>query len=92
MYVVDHLLDILTGNEHRKTSKYIEEMKNLRKGKYIIFLSKPEFNNFLALIRHYCLLNFVAFFHVASLFVKGVENRKALELTVTNPKIKKKIK
>ena len=31
MYVVDHLLDILTGNEHRKTSKYIEEMKNLRK-------------------------------------------------------------
>merc|ERR1712066_620259 len=23
--------DILTGNEHRKTSKYIEEMKNLRK-------------------------------------------------------------
>ena len=32
MYVVDHLLDILTGNEHRKTSKYIEEMKNLRKG------------------------------------------------------------
>jgi hypothetical protein len=37
MYVVDHLLDILTGNEHRKTSKYIEEMKNLRKGKNIIF-------------------------------------------------------
>ena len=37
MYVVDHLLDILTGNEHRKTSKYIEEMKNLRKGKYTIF-------------------------------------------------------
>lgn len=31
MYVVDHLLDILTGNEHRKTSKYIEEMKALRK-------------------------------------------------------------
>ena len=31
MYVVDHLLDILTGNEHRKTSKYIEEMKTLRK-------------------------------------------------------------
>ena len=31
MYVVDHLLDILTGNEHRKTSKYIEEMKSLRK-------------------------------------------------------------
>merc|ERR1712223_2364719 len=31
MNVVDHLLDILTGNEHRKTSKYIEEMKNLRK-------------------------------------------------------------
>ena len=31
MYVVDHLLDILTGNEHRKTSKYIEEMKKLRK-------------------------------------------------------------
>merc|ERR1712141_793084 len=31
MNVVDHLLDILTGNEHRKTSKYIEEMKALRK-------------------------------------------------------------
>lgn len=31
MYVVDHLLDILTGNEHRKTSKYIDEMKTLRK-------------------------------------------------------------
>ena len=36
MYVVDHLLDILTGNEHRKTSKYIEEMKNLRKGKALL--------------------------------------------------------
>merc|ERR1719188_1239986 len=31
MSIVDHLLDILTGNEHRKTSKYIEEMKLLRK-------------------------------------------------------------
>ncbi|CAB4054918.1 BRD7 [Lepeophtheirus salmonis] len=31
MFIVDHLLDILTGNEHRKTSKYIEEQKNLRK-------------------------------------------------------------
>ena len=31
MSIVDHLLDILTGNEHRKTSKYIEEMKMLRK-------------------------------------------------------------
>jgi bromodomain-containing protein 7/9 len=31
MNVVDHLLDILTGNEHRKTSKYIEECKMLRK-------------------------------------------------------------
>ena len=54
MYVVDHLLDILTGNEHRKTSKYIEEMKNLRKGKYIIFCQnqfsstlKQGFNEFL---------------------------------------------
>ena len=54
MYVVDHLLDILTGNEHRKTSKYIEEMKNLRKGKCIIFCQnkfsstlKQGFNEFL---------------------------------------------
>ena len=31
MSIVDHLLDILTGNEHRKTSRYIEEMKMLRK-------------------------------------------------------------
>ncbi|QQP35313.1 Uncharacterized protein FKW44_023493, partial [Caligus rogercresseyi] len=31
MFIVDHLLDILTGNEHRKTSKYIEEQKTLRK-------------------------------------------------------------
>ena len=30
-YIVDHLLDILTGNEHRKTSKYIEEQKKLRR-------------------------------------------------------------
>ncbi len=31
MFIVDHLLDILTGNEHRKTSRYVEEQKNLRK-------------------------------------------------------------
>jgi hypothetical protein len=31
MFIVDHLLDILTENEHRKTSKYIEEKKNLRR-------------------------------------------------------------
>ena len=31
MFIVDHLLDILTGNEHRKTSKYIEEEKSLRR-------------------------------------------------------------
>merc|ERR1711936_1253311 len=30
MYIVDHLLDILTGNEHRKTSKYIDEQKVFR--------------------------------------------------------------
>ena len=29
-YIVDHLLDILTGDQHRKTSKYIEEQKMLR--------------------------------------------------------------
>lgn len=29
-FIVDHLLDILTGNEHRKTSKHIEEQKVLR--------------------------------------------------------------
>lgn len=29
-FIVDHLLDILTGNEHKKTSKYVEEQKNLR--------------------------------------------------------------
>ena len=28
---MDHLLDILTGNEHGKTSKYIEEQKKLRR-------------------------------------------------------------
>ena len=31
MFIVDHLLDILTGNEHRKTSHYIAEQKMLRK-------------------------------------------------------------
>ena len=30
-FIVDHLLDILTGNEHGKTSKYIEEQKKLRR-------------------------------------------------------------
>jgi len=29
-FIVDHLLDILTGNEHKKTSKYVEEQKCLR--------------------------------------------------------------
>ena len=29
-FIVDHLLDILTGDQHRKTSKYIEEQKSLR--------------------------------------------------------------
>ena len=29
-FIVDHLLDILTGEQHRKTSKYIEEQKLLR--------------------------------------------------------------
>eukprot|EP00090_Calanus_glacialis_P046975 TRINITY_DN949_c0_g1_i1.p1 TRINITY_DN949_c0_g1~~TRINITY_DN949_c0_g1_i1.p1 ORF type:complete len:644 (-),score=181.07 TRINITY_DN949_c0_g1_i1:103-2034(-) len=29
-FIVDHLLDILTGDQHRKTSKYIEEQKLLR--------------------------------------------------------------
>merc|ERR1712130_820171 len=29
-FIVDHLLDILTGDQHRKTSKYIEEQKMLR--------------------------------------------------------------
>jgi bromodomain-containing protein 7/9 len=29
-FIVDNLLDILTGNEHKKTSKYIEEQKLLR--------------------------------------------------------------
>merc|ERR1711936_283788 len=29
-YIVDHLPDILTGDQHRKTSKYIEEQKMLR--------------------------------------------------------------
>lgn len=28
--IVDHLLGILTGNEHKKTSKYVEEQKSLR--------------------------------------------------------------
>ena len=31
MFIVDHLLDILTGNEHRKTSHYIAEQKMLRR-------------------------------------------------------------
>jgi len=31
MFIVDHLLDILTGNEHRKTSHYITEQKMLRR-------------------------------------------------------------
>ena len=30
-FIVDHLLDILTGNEHGKTSKYVEEQKKLRR-------------------------------------------------------------
>ena len=29
-FIVDHLLDILTGNEHKKTAKYIEEEKTVR--------------------------------------------------------------
>ena len=29
-FIVDHLLDILTGNEHKKTTKYIEEQKMIR--------------------------------------------------------------
>ena len=31
MFIVDHLLDILTGNEHGKTSHYITEQKMLRR-------------------------------------------------------------
>jgi bromodomain-containing protein 7/9 len=31
MFIVDHLLDILTQNEHRKTTKYLEEKKSLRR-------------------------------------------------------------
>ena len=30
-FIVDHLLDILTGHEHRQTSKYLEQEKMLRK-------------------------------------------------------------
>eukprot|EP00095_Tigriopus_kingsejongensis_P007659 snap_masked-scaffold116_size340332-processed-gene-2.16 protein:Tk07659 transcript:snap_masked-scaffold116_size340332-processed-gene-2.16-mRNA-1 annotation:"bromodomain-containing protein 7 isoform x3" len=37
MFIVDHLLDILTENEHRKTSKYIEERKNLRREDHIMY-------------------------------------------------------
>ena len=29
-FIVDHLLDILTGHEHTKTAKYVEEQKMLR--------------------------------------------------------------
>lgn len=29
-FIVDHLLDILTGSEHKKTTKYIEEQKMIR--------------------------------------------------------------
>jgi len=29
-YIVDHMLDILTGEQHRKTNKYIEEQKIIR--------------------------------------------------------------
>ena len=29
-FIVDHLLDILTGSEHNKTTKYIEEQKMIR--------------------------------------------------------------
>jgi len=29
-FIVDHLLDILTGDQHRKTSKYLEEQKLLK--------------------------------------------------------------
>ncbi len=39
--IVDNLLDILTGNEHKKTSKYIEEQKSLRSEETLV---KSAFN------------------------------------------------
>ena len=45
MYVVDYLLDILTGNEHRKTCKYIEEMKTLRKEDELMDKAFNDVNN-----------------------------------------------
>ena len=39
--IVDNLLDILTGNEHKKTSKYIEEQKLLRSEESLV---KSAFN------------------------------------------------
>jgi hypothetical protein len=42
-FIVDHLLDILTGNEHKKTTKYIEEQKMIRqderKNGFVLYFS-----------------------------------------------------
>lgn len=35
-FIVDHLLDILTDQQHRKTSKYIEEQKLLRQEESVV--------------------------------------------------------
>lgn len=35
-FIVDHLLDILTDQQHRKTSKYIEEQKLLREEESVV--------------------------------------------------------
>jgi len=43
-FIVDNLLDILTGNEHRKTSKHIEEQRVLRSEEDLIASAFPSPN------------------------------------------------
>jgi Domain of unknown function (DUF3512) len=47
-FIVDHLLDILTGNEHKKTTKYIEEQKMIRQVALVVFCSVAEQRIFLS--------------------------------------------
>ena len=41
-FVADHLLDILTDNEHRNSSNYIEEEKKLREEELKIYSAEPK--------------------------------------------------
>ena len=75
MYVVDHLLDILTGNEHRKTSKYIEEMKNLRKGNYFKdFLTWMQLHTYIVHIKAVLYLVFVIRQILCSFLAQKIHN------------------